>query len=199
MLKYPYFEGGMIMSVGLGIYLGSIAFSYISLSTVARATLNKAKRNGYEEIKEKKSFSEKIVDFFKNILVCSIPVVNVFYGISALAMNKEKLYNNFIEKALKEGKIRKSEAKLKQEAEEILKQEKMEKTRESLGKGKMGIYSIMNDEDKLKFLLDEDALKESNDYNHMSKEEQEELKRNEMEKTIQSYQRNHQKIKKFPK
>lgn len=183
------------MSIGLGIYLGSVAFSYISLSAVSRAILNKAKRKGYEEVKEKKSFSEKIVSFLKNILVCMIPVVNLFYGIGALAVRKDKLYDNFIEKAFKEGKLKKTEDTLKKEAEEIIKQEKMKKAKNSLGKGKMGVYNTMSDEDKLEILLDEDTLKESYDYGHMTEEEQQEFKNSEMEKVIESYHKNESKVK----
>lgn len=93
--------------VVLYIYLGSIAYALVVNGVYSAAAEKYIKRQGYEIVKVKKSFSEKLAGYVSILIYASIPVINVIVPTIMALTGSEKLAEKIIPKLLEEGKIKK--------------------------------------------------------------------------------------------
>lgn len=174
------------MNTLLAIYLGTVGYSVIGGWAFNYSFGKKLENDGYEETKKPK-FGKKLLVGVKFLLTSAIPVYNLFQTTMLLLANNKKMYEKIKEKMIEEGAIRKTEAKLREEAEKILLKEKEEELRNSLGEGKMGAYVAMNPVEKIEFLDNSDNFNINPIYKNMTDEEQSEFKRAELENAINEY------------
>ena len=95
----------------LNVYLGSTAISWASVILFAVASGKRLEREGYKEIKTKKSLAEKILDYIVTAIRLSIPVINIIYPLTIIFAS-DVYYENFKAKLLSEGKIYKEKDNL---------------------------------------------------------------------------------------
>lgn len=91
------------------LYVGTTIASWVLLGLTSIACNERMKREGYEIIKEKKSISERIIDFVKIAFNMSIPGLNILsMVVNTLKFDKtyERVKNSLIEsgKAVKKDK-----------------------------------------------------------------------------------------------
>jgi len=123
----------------LGIYLASCIGSFITLTTIAKASDERLKREGYCEVPSEKSKSEKFLknlEFYGFMLFFPLNIIIAITGV----VKFDEIYRELLIEAEKDGRIVKKQDK---EVEIDLKTKEMNRTRK---------YSELSNEEKLKFL-----------------------------------------------
>jgi len=92
----------------LGMYLGSVAFSYLLIFMSIEAVQKRLDREGYVDVYRKEaSFLEKLLDFTKVSVVVAIPVINLLFGLVNIFVDT---YEKDLKEGLDEGYVRKKNA-----------------------------------------------------------------------------------------
>ena len=98
-----------LLQILLIIELISSFLTYVTGVLTDKAMTNRLEREGYKDVVEKsETFSEKLVSFFRDILECLIPIVNIvapFFFIIAY----ETMYQEAKQEAIENGEIIKIE------------------------------------------------------------------------------------------
>ena len=89
----------------LNIYLGTTAVSWAIVLIFSAAGGKKLKREGYNLVNPKKSFTEKLASFISTAFIGSIPIYNIIIAIAILCVGDDKFYEYMKDKLLEEGKI----------------------------------------------------------------------------------------------
>ena len=119
----------------LTIYLASTG-ACLAVDTISMlAILNKMKREGYEPVKSKKSFSEVLRDCLKIAGYVAVPVFNVILSATMLFLSDEKTDELFKEMYRKGIITKKTDALSYDEKIDAIRKKKaeLEKLKESLG------------------------------------------------------------------
>ena len=178
----------------LWIYLGLSAVD-LAISVAGAAKIAKEfKEEGYVSTKEYKHPKlSAIWGSFRIVLLHLIPGYRLALAIGNLLHifsdeAREQTKNNLIEK----GDYRKSDAKLKEEAEAIRLEEKFKEVRDELGDGKLGEYNSLSPARKIEFL---DKLEKKEAFPGgpsvtLTDEELEEFLRRERQAVIEEHNQN---------
>jgi len=130
----------------LGMYLGSVAFSYLLIFMSIEAVQKRLDREGYVDVYRKEaSFLEKLLDFTKVSVVVAIPVINLLFGLVNIFVDT---YEKDLKEGLDEGYVRKKNAE--ELREELEKKDKKRKQKQELKDAKFQakLQKIQNKESK---------------------------------------------------
>ncbi len=89
----------------INFYLVSTAITWVSFVISDIKLKKKIEREGYEEVKNKKSILEKIVDFIRIFITLSFPFVNIVYTVKLL-LNWNFVLEGVINDCLREGDLK---------------------------------------------------------------------------------------------
>ena len=156
----------------LSVYIGGLVPSLLVPKIYVSAIYNKMKKKGYDVTDRSKALKEientlGIGTIFSDF----IPGLNVALGAIYICICFNKFKEEFfkVECALLDKKIiKKSDEVLKEEAAALIKQDKFEKVKESLGEGKLGSYTSMDRIEKLDFINEmESGLEQEHSQNRI--------------------------------
>ena len=138
----------------LWIYLGVGAVEYaISLKEYIKYAKEVVDR-GYETVKKHKHPKLAIVGTLLEMgLIYLFPIIRTLAtGALLYLSSNEEFLEKTIQSAVDKGTIKKTDAKLKEEAESIVREEKFKQVREELGDGKIGEYDSLSSAAKIECL-----------------------------------------------